>query len=203
MDLSFKDKTVRVGIKIFGVIGFFVALHLAARQVVFVPLAKAKKDLDEVQNKLEETQKLVNDNPDARTRTKEIMARMDALKEKSVSSKELPKIIQLLTKKSSELNLEIISIRPVEDIALKDASLPQGVSKDYIEIVAKAPYAALGDYLKALKEMSVIFTVETISIEKFAEAAEEDLARAKKKEATAQGKVVATMLISSYTVWHL
>jgi len=204
MEISLKDKTLRVALKIAAVIAFFVALHLVARQVVFIPLAQARKHMDEVQRKLEETQKLVKDYPDARSRTKDIMARMEALKEKSVSSKELPKIIQLLTKKSSELKIDIISIKPTENVDIKEAMLPQGVSKAYIEMVAKAPYTVLGDYLKALKEMPIVFTVEKISLEKLPE---DDVAAArapnKKEDETPGGKVVATMLISSYTVWQL
>jgi len=205
MALSFKDRTVRVALNIFGVAIFFIGAHLVAREVIFKPLAKAHQRLSEAQKHLEDTQKLVHDYPDARTRTKEILTRMDALKEKSVSSKELPKIIQQLTKKTSELKIDIISIKPIEKPEFTETGLPQGVSKAYIEVVVRAPYKTIGDYFKALKEMPILFTIEGITLER-SSGPENEKGREGKKEGTSAapaGEVIASMLISNYTVWHL
>jgi len=205
MAISFKDRTVRVALNILGVAIFFTAAHFAARVIIFRPLSKAHQRLNDVQRRLEDTQKLVHDYPDARARTKEIAVRMDALKERSVSSKELPKIIQQLTKKTSELKIDIISIKPIDKPDFTEIGLPQGVSKAYIEVVVRAPYKTIGNYLKALKEMPILFTVEGISLEKTVRM-DNEKNRDKKtgsKEITPEGEVVASMLISSYTVWRL
>jgi Tfp pilus assembly protein PilO len=206
MALSLKDRTVRVALNIFGVAIFFVAAHLVAGEIIFKPLAKAHQRLSEVQKRLEDTQKLVHDYPDARTRTKEILTRMDALKEKSVSSKELPRIIQQLTKKTSELKIDIISIKPIEKPDFAEAGLPQGVSKAYIEVVVRAPYKVIGNYFKALKEMPILFTIEGVTLERSSGPESERDKENKKesaKDAGYAGEVIASMLISSYTVWRL
>ena len=205
MAISLKDRTVRVMLNILAVAVFFTAAHFAARAIIFRPLDRAHQRLSDAQRRLEDTQKLVHDYPDARTRTKEIITRMDALKEKSVSSKELPKIIQQLTKKTSELKIDIISIKPIDKPDFTEPGLPQGISKAYIEVVVRAPYKTIGNYLKALKELPILFTVEGVSLERSVRTENEKI-RDKKtgaKDAAPEGEVVASMLISSYTVWRL
>jgi len=204
MALSLKDRTVRVVFNILLVVAFFVVAHFVAREVIFRPLNKSHQRLNDAQKRLEDTQKLIHDYPDAKNRTKEILTRMDALKEKSVSSKELPKIIQQLTKKTSELKIDIISIKPIDKPDFTETGLPQGVSKAYIEVVVRAPYKVIGDYFKALKEMPILFTVEGVSLEKSVPT-DSERSRDKKMGASnaSDGEVVASMLISSYTVWHL
>ncbi len=198
MAFSLRDKTVKVGLKIVAAVAMLVLTHLTAQRIVFGPLEKARRETEAAQRKLDDTRVLLRDNPDARSRTQEITAKMEALREKSVTSKELPRIIQQLTKKSSELKMDIISIRPIEKIGFQETSLPQGISKAYIEVVAKTPYKTLGEYFKALKEMSIVFTVEGITLERATD--ENDTIR--RKETGEEKRVVATMLISSYTIWQ-
>jgi|GEM_PF-2438961 len=201
--ISFKDKTFKVGIKILAVVVFFISLHIFAGHIVFRPLAQAQKKYDDMQAKLSATEKLIKEYPNVRDRTKEIQTKIDALKEKSVSAKELPKIIQQLTKKSSEMKMDIISIKPLEKVDFPEPKLPQGISKTYIELVARTSFSTLGDYLKALKEMSITFTVESINITKNNNtvAAAPDIF--KRKDAKPESEIMVMMLISSYTIWQL
>lgn len=196
-----KNRTLNIGLKIAAVVLFFFALHFFAQEIVFKPLVREMKKYDDVQNKLLLTERLVKEYPDARNHTKEIQVKIDALKEKSVSSKELPRIIQQLTKKSSELKMDIISIKPVDKVDFKEAALPQGISKDYIEVVVRAPYVTIGEYLKALKEMPIVFTIEGISLERTMDSGAGPKQINKNKDP--EGKLLATMLISSYTIWQL
>ena len=63
-------------------------------------------------------------------------------------------------------------------------------------------YKDIGDYLKALKDMPITFTVESVNLEKSVESIDNPRGRDDGKDATS-GKVLATMLISSYTIWQL
>ncbi|MCP4652171.1 MAG: type 4a pilus biogenesis protein PilO [Candidatus Omnitrophica bacterium] len=197
--ISTRDKTVKVGIKIAIGILIFIVLHIVARQIVFKPLDQARKRMEDAQDKLDVSEKLIREYPNPKKKSKEMIDKMEELKKKSVSGKELPRIIQQLTKKSSELSMEIISIRPLEEASFDERKLPQGVSKAYIEVVLKAPYKTLGDFLKALKELPIVFTIEGITIHKFEQMSNRDLVKDGDELA---GKLVATLLISSYTVWH-
>ena len=65
-------------------------------------------------------------------------------------------------------------------------------------MVIKASYKTLGEYLKAIDALPIIFTIEEISIERTEETEEEV---SKKKEEPK--KVIARLLISNYTVWKI
>ena len=188
---------------------FFVVLHLTAREMVFKPLHIANKDLVRIQARLDQTKQLLHEYPEARNRTKDILARIDALREKSVSTKGLPKINKEITQKASELKIDIISIKPVEKPNFSETNLPQGVSKAYIEVVMRASYKTIGDYLNAIKQMPFSLTVEEVSLERSSEsdATGRGMNAAKPrpgaKENASGGEVVATILIGSCMIWFL
>ena len=121
---------------------------------------------------------------------------MEELDDRSVSDKELPRIIQQLINKSSELDIEIISIKPREDIKADAAGqLPRGVTKAYIEMILRCPYNVLGDYLGSLRDIPMILTVEDLYVEKMPE--EEDV----DGQSQGEGKdIFSTLIISTYTV---
>lgn len=146
---------------------------------------------------LDEAQELIRTIPNPQKEIEKIRAGMEELEDRSVSKKELPRIIQQLINKSSQLQIEIISIRPREDIKTQDKDLPRGVSKAYIEMIIKCPYNVLGDYLKALTELQIIFTIESIRVEKIEEAEETYKAKPEEKD------LFATLILGTYTIWKI
>jgi len=159
-------------------------------------LNEEKGNVEKIQQALTDTEKLIKEYPNPDKNLEEIKERIANLKSKSVSERELPRIIQQLTKKTSELSIEIVSIKPIKELSFKEERLPEGISKSYIEVVLKAPYKVIGSYFKALVDLPTVYTVESISVEKF-ENTEEDASKKKKEE---EGKVIANLLLSSYTM---
>ncbi|OQX80845.1 MAG: hypothetical protein B6D56_04000 [Candidatus Omnitrophica bacterium 4484_70.1] len=169
-------------------------LMILGNRFITQPMERIKKDLQKTQEELAKKEKMIRKVPHPRKKIEEIREKMEDLRKKSVSHRELPRIIQQLTKKSSELGIEIISIKPIEEVSFEEKKLPTGVSKAYIEVVFKASYKETGAYLKALEELPIIFTIEKLSIEK--PSSEEIL----KEE---ENKLIVTLLISSYTIWKI
>ena len=196
-----KNKTLEVGIKIGIGAAILLCAHIFAGRRVFQALKQEQESARILQEELKQKQEKIRLYPNPKDEMEKIQADMDKLKEKAVSEKELPKIIQQLTKKSSEMGIEIISIKPVKDVGFQDSALPQGVSKAYIEVVMKVTYKTMGEYFKAMKEMPTTFTIESVAITRFEETAEETAADKKSQEEG--GKLMVKLLISSYTIWKL
>jgi len=170
-----------------------VSLSIAGDHFITVPLKKIEKKLKDAQSDLAKMEKMIREVPNPKKNIEEIQEKMEELKKKAASRRELPRIIQQLTKKSSELGIEIISIRPLEEISMEGKNLPAGVSKAYVEVVLKASYKKIGEYLKAIKELPIILTLESLSI---AKPVEEEIGKG-------ENTLIATLVISSYTVWKI
>ncbi|MFH1771774.1 MAG: type 4a pilus biogenesis protein PilO [Candidatus Omnitrophota bacterium] len=199
--INIKDKTVKVTINISIYFSIFIALHFfGARPLVFKPLKEERVKLEETKVELERVRELKDKYPEPKKKIKEIRKKMEEFEEKAVSQKELPRIIQQLTKRSSELNIEIISIRPIKDTPFKEVGMPSGVSKAYIEVVIKTTYRALGDYLKAIEELPTKFTVESLLVSKFEDL---DEAGTVGRGEPSSDKLIVNLLISSYTIWKI
>ncbi len=189
-------KTIQVAIRISVYIFIVVGIYIAGEKFIIKPMNKEKKKLMEIQKKLSQMEKLIREVPDPKKGMEEIRERMKELRKKAVSEEELPRVIQQLTKKSSELKIEIISIKPIKELPFKEGHLPSGVSKAYVEVVLKAPYKKIGEYLKELGSLPVIVTIESLSIEKL----EEEVTSKKK---AVEKNLIATLIISSYTIWKI
>jgi len=189
-----KGKIFQISLTICIYTSVLAGLMILGNRFITQPMERIKKDLQKIQEELAKKEKMIRKVPHPRKKIEEIREKMEDLRKKSVSHRELPRIIQQLTKKSSELGIEIISIKPVEEVSFEEKKLPTGVSKAYIEVVFKASYKETGAYLKALEELPIIFTIEKLSIEK--PSSEEIL----KEE---ENKLIVTLLISSYTIWKI
>ena len=82
------------------------------------------------------------------------------------STRQLPRIIQLLAVPANQLNINVISIRPREDINIETENLPPGVTKVHIELVMNCPYQLFAEYAKAVSSLPTSFIMERMSIEK-------------------------------------
>jgi len=177
-----------------GVYTFILAsLFIAGNHFIILPLKKVEEKLKNAQFELAKMEKMIREVPNPEKNIEEIQKKIEKLKEKAASRRELPRIIQQLTKKSSELGIEIISIRPLEETTMEGKNLPAGVSKAYVEVILKASYKKIGEYLKAIRELPIILTLESLSITK---PAEEEIGKG-------ENTLIATLVISSYTVWKI
>jgi Tfp pilus assembly protein PilO len=197
MDFSFKDRTIRVVAKIVIVIVSLLLIYVGGQKLALTPMVKAKKKLEEAQRSLKDIETLVKDNPEPKKKIEEIKTRIDDLDKKAVTEKDIAKGMKIITQKSAEMNIEIVAVKPIKEkeLPFKDSNVPAGVAKTYMEVSCKATYKDMAEYIKALKDMPVTFTIEGITIDKISE--DEDLNKKKKEES---GKVMAVMLISSYSL---
>jgi len=185
-------RIVQIAVYLSLYISILAGLFVAGNHFVILPLRKIEKKLKDAQAELAKMEKMIREIPNPKKNIEEIQKKMEELKEKAASRRELPRIIQQLTKKSSELEIEIISIRPLEE-TFKEENLPAGVSKAYIEVVLKASYKKIGEYLKAIKELPIILTLESLFITK---PMEEEIGKG-------ENTLIATLVVSSYTVWEI
>ncbi len=170
-----------------------VGLFIGGNHFVVLPLKRIEEELKDAQSELAKMEKMIREVPNPKKNMEEIQKKMEELKKKAASRRELPRIIQQLTKKSSELGIEIISIRPLEE-TVREKNLPAGVSKAYVEVTLKASYKKIGEYLKAIKELPIILTLESLFVTK---PAEEEIEKGE------ENTLIATLVISSYTVWKI
>lgn len=156
------------------------------------------------QAKLQDSEALVRSFPNPQKGMDEIEKKTEELKDKGVTPRQIPRLIQLLAQPAGKLNLNVISIKPREDMRLNNENLPAGVNKVYIEVTLSGSYQSIGEYIKALSELSVSFVVERLSIQK---REENGLPLSvKKTPEKSEGKpqeLLANLLVSSYTMWEI
>lgn len=198
--ISLKGKTAKIIIKAGICLFFLIVMHLIVSMTVLKRVNERRVVFQKVQKELALLQQLTHTYPDPEKKLEELEQKREEFRARADAKNELPRIIQQLTQKSSELNIEIISIKEIEKPPFKEEELPDGVSKAYLEVVLKAPYKTIGEYLKELASLPVVCTVEGLSLRKFSDARK----GLREKETTdSEGKVIATFIISSYTVWKI
>lgn len=199
-----QNKLFQLGLITFGGLSFLFLLYFTAGKTLFKYLERLKSEFESSQNTLQEAQTLVKafSNPQKALEDMEKKAR--ELKEMGATSRQLPRLIQSLALAATKLNINIISVRPREDIRPGDENLPAGVSKVFIELTLGCPYKLFAEYTKAISELPVTFIIEQMGMEKNDEA-EASLAEKKPPEKSAQipEELLVTLLLSTYMVWEL
>lgn len=137
--------------------------------------------------------------PNPQKAIEEMEKKVQEFKDMGLSKKQLPRLIQLLGQSANERNINVVSIRPREDIKLGTENLPTGVTKFYIEIIVNCTYKELGEYVKSLSELPVAFAVESLTVFKEGSQA----ARASGKNTEPQPELQAMLILSTYMVWEL
>ena len=189
MALGIRSRTVKVVINIVVGVLFFLGMHLAGKKLALDFMDHEKKSFDQSQDQIKAQQELINANREAKKQAEEIKSKLQELDQKSVGEKELPRIIQQLSRKSGELGIEIISIKPLKESAAQSSEVPAGINKTYIEVMVKGSYRSITDYIKALDELPITFTVESLLLDKFAESL-----------GPASGRLQGTLVLSSYSL---
>ena len=162
---------------------------------------KLKAEFTLSQDKLKEAEELIRRFPNPQKASEEIEKKAEELKEMGATSRQIPRLIQLLALPANKLNATVISIKPRQDIPLGAEILPPGVNKVYIELILSGSYQAIAEYTKALSELPNTFIIERLTMEK-TDTSEESVGAEKpfNKTAEQEEKLVAALLISTFTV---
>ena len=180
-----------------------ILLYLSLGRATFKYADKVKAEFRAKQAKLQESQELIRGLPNPQKAIEEIGKKVQEFEDMGLSKKQLPRLIQLLGQSANERNINVISIRPREDIKSGTENLPAGVTKFYIEIVLSCTYQVLGDYVKSLTELPVSFTVESISVIKSGGPLSSADSKHSLKNPGQQSELQATLILSTYMVWEL
>ncbi len=168
---------------------------------------KIKADFKVRQDKLLDSQTLIKSLPNPQKAIEDMEKKVEEFKGMGVSRKQMPKIIQLLGRSTSEHNINVISIKPREDIIAEVENLPAGVTKVYIEMVMSSPYRVMGEYIKSLGELPVSFVIESVSIERKNEGIMSPVPEKKGQQPErAEEKsedLLITLLLSTYMIWEI
>lgn len=155
-----------------------------------------KADLISRTQKIKECENLIRAYPNPEKEIETIEKKIQELEAKVTGGEQIPRIIQQLVRKSTELEIDIISIKPVENIKASQRQVIEGVRKVYIEIMMLAPYKVAGEYLKALTELPIILTVEGLTVEKKQETTRASVS-------AKNNKLLVTLLLSAYMVLEI
>jgi Tfp pilus assembly protein PilO len=147
------------------------------------------------QSKLQDGEDLIRSLPNPQQSLDDIKRRNAEFLETSGAGKQLPKIIQALGQSASGRQINIISIRPREDLKTGIENLPAGVTKLFLEMAFGGSYQEIGEYIKVLSGLPGGFTIETMTIER------QEREGAKTDQRT--GMLNASLIISTYMVEDL
>ena len=153
--------------------------------------ARLKSEIASQSQQIKEYDRLIRTFPNPEKKIEDIEKKVQELKAKEAGREQIPHVIQQLARKTHELNINTISIKPRQDIKPTKEKLIQGVSKVYIEIVMLSSYQVVCDYLKALAELPTILSVENLSIEKKQESST-------RTGSSGANELLVTLLLSSY-----
>jgi len=195
-----KGKTFKIIIKLGSITVFLIVFHLAVGRPIVKKADQARQRSYDLSKKLEEVQQLIRKYPNPMKEIEAIKKRREEFQTRANASNELPRIIQQLTQKSSELDLEIVSIRQIKEPPFPEPPLPEGVDKAYLEVVLRAPYSSTGKYLKAISNLPSLCTVESISLRRTQEKDRVLQSGLKKDDPE---NIIATLIIGTYTVWRI
>ncbi|MBU0694553.1 MAG: hypothetical protein KKC11_07815 [Candidatus Omnitrophica bacterium] len=158
---------------------------------------KLKKEIEAKKEEALQAQDLIKSVSNPQEEIDKIKAESGELKNKLVSSQELPRIIVQLINKSSEFDIEVVSIKPWQEEKTEDKTPPsnvsggsipmdktprsipvdkssKGTSKACIEMIIESSYKALGEYLRGLSDLPIILTIESVHLKKSKEASSGD-----------------------------
>ncbi|MBU0503812.1 MAG: type 4a pilus biogenesis protein PilO [Candidatus Omnitrophota bacterium] len=202
--LKDKEKFISIAGYIASSVGILFLIYFLAGRPVINHSSKLKKEFNSRQAKLKESESLIRSLPNPTKAIEDIETKVQEFKDMGVGRRQLPKLIQVLAGLTSKSNINVISIRPRDDIHSGNENLPQGISKVYIEMILNCNYKTFGEYIKSLNEMPASFSIETITIDKKEDSI--DTPEAKKlpeKTVDKPVNLLITLLLSTYMVWEL
>lgn len=183
-----------------------ILLHVFLGRTVVEYSKRLKEEFKQKEVKLRESEALIKSLPDPQKAIDEIEKKAEEFKDMGVTRKQLPRLVQLLGRSTSEQNINVITIKPREDIRSVEENLPAGVFKVYIEMAIGGSFQSLGDYIKVLSALPVTFSIESMTVEKreiFTESRQGKRAGEKTGGSPESEGLFCTLLLSTYTIWEL
>lgn len=147
------------------------------------------------QERLQQAQDLVRSLPDPQRSLEDIERKHAQFRETSGAGKQLPKIIQALGQSVVGKQINVISIRPKDDVRAGVEGIPAGVRKLFLEMIFSGSYQDIGEYTQALSSLPGVFTIEAMTIDR----QERDASR----PADRSGLLTVNCIISTYMVGDL
>jgi Tfp pilus assembly protein PilO len=118
------------------------------------------------QERLQQAEDLVRSLPDPRRSLEDIERKHVQFRETSGPGKQVPKIIQALGQSVVGRQINVISIRPKEDVKAGIENMPAGVRKIFLEMIFSASYQDIGEYAQVLSGLPGVFTIETMTLDR-------------------------------------
>ena len=148
-------------------VGVSCVILLLTWGVLYAPnhrlIKQYRLDLEPLQTKLTQYQQMVQREPNPDKAIESLQDRIRRFNEKASRREEIPRIVQQLSQNIGSLDIEVVGITPREDLKA-GGTLPEGVSKVFMEVKLRCPYQALGDYLDKLNTLTALFTVEDLKV---------------------------------------
>lgn len=201
-----ENKLFRVSITSSILLTALILLYALLGRPVFKYSDNLKAEFISTQEKLSESERLIRNFPNPQKEMGELEKKAQELRNMGASTKQLPRLIQSLAMPANNLNINVSSIRPRDDLKAENENLPAGVTKIYVEVVMSCSYQTLAEYIKAVNELPTNFIIERLAIEKKEEDAGELDAETKKTPEKNQEKPIelsANLLLSTYMIWEI
>ena len=201
-----ENKLFRVSLTSSILLAALILLYALLGRPVFKYSDNLKAEFISAQEKLSESERLIRTFPNPQKEMGELEKKAQELRNMGASTKQLPRLIQSLALPANNLNINVSSIRPRDDLKAENENLPAGVTKIYVEVVMSCSYQTLAEYIKAVNELPTNFIIERLAIEKKEEDAGELDAETKKTPEKNQEKPIelsANLLLSTYMIWEI
>ncbi|HBU08215.1 MAG TPA: hypothetical protein DEA99_03260 [Candidatus Omnitrophica bacterium] len=201
-----ENKLFRVSLTSSILLAALILLYALLGRPVFKYSDNLKAEFISTQEKLSESERLIRNFPNPQKEMGELEKKAQELRNMGASTKQLPRLIQSLALPANNLNINVSSIRPRDDLKAENENLPAGVTKIYVEVVMSCSYQTLAEYIKAVNELPTNFIIERLAIEKKEEDAGELDAETKKTPEKNQEKPIelsANLLLSTYMIWEI
>lgn len=201
-----ENKLFRVSLTSSILLAALILLYALLGRPVFKYSDNLKAEFISTQEKLSESERLIRNFPNPQKEMGELEKKAQELRNMGASTKQLPRLIQSLAMPANNLNINVSSIRPRDDLKAENENLPAGVTKIYVEVVMSCSYQTLAEYIKAVNELPTNFIIERLAIEKKEEDAGELDAETKKTPEKNQEKPIelsANLLLSTYMIWEI
>ena len=201
-----ENKLFRVSLTSSILLAALILLYALLGRPVFKYSDNLKAEFISTQEKLSESERLIRNFPNPQKEMGELEKKAQELRNMGASTKQLPRLIQSLALPANNLNINVSSIRPRDDLKAENENLTAGVTKIYVEVVMSCSYQTLAEYIKAVNELPTNFIIERLAIEKKEEDAGELDAETKKTPEKNQEKPIelsANLLLSTYMIWEI
>jgi len=176
--IIFLSRTVPMFFLLLAILGVFFLLYIPSSRT----LARLRKEYKNINAEAALAQENIRQIPNPEKDIQALKARLEEAEHKFIHRDQLPRVIEQLFQKTSELGIEVISINPKEEPQIN------AQEKIFIEVKMRCNFFGLGNYLESLENLPILFTVENLTI--------------RKDESSGVEKLLVDMLLACYLADH-